>query len=111
MVLRIAKEFMGFGFYKSLTFIGIGIGIWLLMRGISGKTILPAILLIIGVFMTIKELMDMMHYASPMNFVGIGVGVIVTILGITGTVLAPILLAILGVFMSGKEVMDLMHSG
>ncbi len=104
-------ELMALGLYKSLTFIGIGIGLWLLMRGISGKTLWPAILLLVGVFMVIKELMDMMHYASPMNLVGVGVGVIVTILGIRGVALAPLFLAILGAFMAGKEVMDLMHSG
>ncbi len=104
-------EFMGLGLYKSLTFIGIGIGIWLLMRGISGKTLWPAILLLLGIFITIKELMDMMHYTSPMNLLGVGTGVVVVILGLAGTVLPPLLLAALGGFMAAKEVMDLMHSG
>ena len=68
-------EIFGLGLYKSLTFIGIGIGVWLLLRGISGKTLWPIILLLVGLFITIKELMDMMHYASPMNLVGVGVGI------------------------------------
>ncbi len=104
-------EMMGLGLYKSLTFIGIGIGIWLLLRGMGGKTLWPIILLLVGLFMTIKELMDMMHYTSFMNLVGVGIGLIVVILGIKGVVLAPFLLLILGGFMAAKEVMDLMHSG
>ena len=104
-------EIMGLGLYKSLTFIGIGIGIWLLLRGMGGKTLWPIILLLVGIFMTIKELMDMMHYTSFMNLVGVGTGVVVVFLGIAGTVMPPLLLAALGGFMAGKEVMDLMHSG
>ncbi len=104
-------EIMGLGLYKSLTFIGIGIGIWLLLRGMGGKTLWPIILLLVGIFMTLKELMDMMHYTSFMNLVGVGVGLVVVILGIKGVVLPPLLLLGLGGFMAAKEVMDLMHSG
>ena len=111
MKLDIPAEFFGLGLYQSLTFIGIGIGVWLLLRGMGGKSLWPAILLIIGIFITIKELMDMMHYASSMNFVGVGVGILVIILAIAGTKLPSLLLAGLGVFMIGKEVMDLVHSG
>ena len=107
----IPAEIMGLGLYRSLTFIGIGIGIWLLFRGIGGKTLWPIILLLVGLFITIKELMDMMHYASPLNLVGVGVGILVLFLGITGTTLPSLLLAALGGFMAAKEVMDLMHSG
>ena len=103
-------EFMGLGLYKSLTFIGIGIGILLFLRGINGNTLWPIILLLVGLFMTIKELMDMMHYTSFMNMVGVGVGLVVVILGIKGVVLPPLLLLGLGGFMAAKEVMDLMHS-
>lgn len=110
MIPVFVKEFMGFGFYRSLTFIGIGIGLWLLLRGIGGKTLWPPILLLVGIFITIKELMDMMHYASPMNLVGIGTGVVVVVLGFAGIVLPPFVLAALGGFMAAKEVMDLMHS-
>ncbi|MBI3037192.1 hypothetical protein HYY73_05600 [Candidatus Woesearchaeota archaeon] len=104
-------EIFGLGLYKSLTLIGIGIGLWLLLRGISGKTLWPVILLLLGIFITIKELMDMMHYTSFMNLVGVGTGIVVVVLAIIGTVLPPLLLAALGAFMAGKEVMDLMHSG
>ena len=104
-------EFMGIGLYKSLTFIGIGIGIWLLMRGIGGKTLWPIILLFLGLFITIKELMDMMHYTSPMNLAGVGVGLLVLVLGIAGVTLPTLVVAVLGAFMAGKEVMDMMHSG
>ncbi len=107
----VPAEILGLGLYRSLTLIGIGIGIWLLMRGISGKTLWPAILLFVGIFMTIKEAMDMMHYASPMNMAGIGIGFVVVVLGIAGTVIPPPLLAVLGGFMAGKEAMDMMHSG
>lgn len=103
-------EIMGLGLYKSLTFIGIGIGIWLLLRGVSGKTLWPIILLLVGIFIVIKELMDMMHYASLMNFVGVGTGILVIALAIIGTTLPSLLLAVLGGFMAAKEVMDLMHS-
>lgn len=104
-------EFMGIGLYKSLTFIGIGIGILLFLRGIRGNTLWPIILLLLGIFITIKELMDMMHYTSFMNLVGVGVGILVIILGIMGVALPPFLLLGLGAFMAFKEVMDLMHSG
>src|SRR3989338_1803176 len=104
-------ELFGLGLYKSLTFIGIGIGIWLLMRGIGGRTIWPAVLVLLGIFITIKELMDMMHYPSPMNLLGVGVGVLVFILGVSGVTLAPVILAALGAVMAAKEVMDLLHSG
>ncbi len=107
----VPAELMGMGIYRSLTFIGIGLGIWLFTRGVSGKTLWPIILLLIGLFMTLKELMDMLHYASPMNLVGVGVGALVFFLGLIGTVMPSSLLAILGIFMAGKEVMDLMHSG
>ncbi|MBI2143281.1 hypothetical protein HYU20_02985, partial [Candidatus Woesearchaeota archaeon] len=80
----VPAELMGIGLYKSMTLIGIGIGVWLLLRGIGGKTLWPVILLLLGVFITIKELMDMMHYASPMNLVGVGTGVVVVILAIAG---------------------------
>ncbi|MBI2550143.1 hypothetical protein HYV83_03090 [Candidatus Woesearchaeota archaeon] len=107
----VPAEILGLGLYRSLTLIGIGIGVWLFLRGIQGNTLWPIILLLVGLFMTIKELMDMMHYTSLMNLVGVGTGIVVVVLAIAGTVLPPLLLAALGAFVAGKEVMDLMHSG
>ncbi len=106
-----ALEFAGLGLYKSLTFIGIGIGILLLMRGLSGKTLGPIVLVLLGIFIAVKELMDIMHYTSTLNVVGVGVGAVVIALGIMGVHLPAFALFLLGVFMAAKEVMDLMHSG
>ena len=110
LIPSLPYEFMGIGLYRSLTLVGIGIGVWLFLRGIRGDTLWPIILLLVGLFVTIKELMDMMHYTSFMNLVGVGVGLVVVILGIKGVVLPPLLLLGLGGFIAAKEVMDLMHS-
>ena len=61
MKFDIPAELFGLGLYKSLTFIGIGIGIWLLLLGIKGVILPPLPLLFLGAFTASKEVMDLMH--------------------------------------------------
>ena len=44
-----------------LSIVGILIGIFMIMQGLDGKSLGPAVVLIIGIFVTIKEVLDIFH--------------------------------------------------
>ncbi len=113
---RVEKAFsviglMSIGIYRSLSIIGIVLGLFLFFRAIHGDGIGPLVTLLIGIFVIIKEILDMLQYASMLNFVGIGVGLILFFVGISGNGIGPFVLAVLGGFVVFKELFDLLHSG
>lgn len=98
------------GLYRSLTFVGIGLGVFLFIHGFNGGGIWPFFLILIGLFVTVKEIMDMMQYTSFMNLAGVGAGVLVLVLGVKGVAFSAFWAAALGAFIASKEVMDLLNS-
>ena len=102
---------LSFGIYKSLTLIGICLGLFLFARGINGSGLGSIFVLLIGIFITIKEIMDMIQYASFFNFIGVGIGIVLAICGINGIGIDGMFSLIIGGFVIFKEVMDFLHSG
>ena len=51
----------GGGYFIVLSIIGILVGIWVLMQGLGGNSIGPGIALILGIFIVIKEILDIFH--------------------------------------------------
>ena len=101
---------LGIGLYRSLSIIGIVLGLFLFFRAIHGDGIGSLVTMMIGIFVTIKEILDMLQYTSIFNFVGIGIGLVLFLIGISGNGTGPLLLAALGGFLVFKELFDLLHS-
>lgn len=49
------------GYFIILSIIGILVGIWMLLQGFGGKPITPGIAIILGIFVVIKEILDIFH--------------------------------------------------
>lgn len=49
------------GYFIILSIVGILVGIWMLLQGFGGKPITPGIAIILGVFVVIKEILDIFH--------------------------------------------------
>lgn len=49
------------GYFIILSVIGVLIGIWVMLQGFGGKGITPGIAIVLGIFMVIKEILDIFH--------------------------------------------------
>lgn len=102
---------LSIGIYRSLTLIGIGLGVFLATRGINGHGLGSLFTAIVGIFVVVKEVLDIFNYASVLNFIGVGLGLLLAFLGFSGHSLSSAALAVAGSFIILKEVIDLLHSG
>lgn len=111
MRLFSALGLLSLGIYRSLSLIGIAVGVLLFMRAINGNGLGALLSVAVGIFVVLKEILDMFHYASFLNFVGVGVGIVLLIAGFSGTGVGNVLLGIIGAFVIIKEIIDVLHSG
>ncbi len=55
------KGGMGHPWFILLSILGILVGIFMVTQGMGGKSLGPSIVLIIGIFVVIKEILDIFH--------------------------------------------------
>jgi len=49
------------GYFVALSIVGILVGLYLVMQGVSGSFVAPTAALVIGLFVVIKEILDIYH--------------------------------------------------
>jgi len=48
-------------YFVLLSIVGILVGIFMITQGLDGKSLGPTVVLIIGIFVVIKEILDIFH--------------------------------------------------
>ena len=101
---------LSLGIYRLLTLIGILLGVVLFSFGIRGFGLHWILAIMVGIFVTIKEIMDSFQYVSFLNFFGIAMGLTIFYFGFKGG-FGSFGLTTIGVLIFTKEIIDLVHSG
>jgi hypothetical protein len=48
-------------YFILLSIVGILIGIYMITQGLDGKSLGPTVVLVIGIFVVVKEILDIIH--------------------------------------------------